>query len=150
MKRTAMFSLGLLTGFLVFAILLFIWNTQKMTKVHTLKQPLLVSSNTTGKVLHLLPSGTTLYFDKSFPEGFTRYKIYVNVDRMPLLLHELTDPSEIDPLEARAFDGPTLAQALRDYPLTREELAAILQSPQLTKQDVQEVLNEYLRKNETL
>jgi hypothetical protein len=46
----------------------------------------------------MLPIGTTLYFDKSFPEGFTRYKVYVNIDRMPLALRELSDPSEIDPL----------------------------------------------------
>ena len=147
MKRVTIFILGLLSGIAVFAILMFIWNAQKMTKVHTLKQPLIVSSNSAGKVLHLLPAGATLYFDKSFPEGFTRYKIYVNVDRMPLPLRELTDPTEIDPLEARAFDKFALAQALNNYPLTREELGAILQSPQLTKQDVQEVLKEYLEKS---
>ena len=75
-----------------------------MTKVHVTKQPMLVSSNTASTVMHLLPAGTTLYFDKSYPEGFTRYKVYVNVDRMPLALRELADPNEIDPLEARAFD----------------------------------------------
>jgi hypothetical protein len=142
------FLLGFVCGLAAFSISLYIWNNHKMTKVHTLKQPLILSSNTPGKVLHILPVGATLYLDKSFPEGFTRYKIYINIDRMPLALRELADPSEIDPLEARAFDKPTLSQALRDYPLTREELAAILQSPQLTKQDVQEVLKEYLEKNQ--
>lgn len=82
----------------------YIWNAEKMTKVHTLTQPLLVSSDSAGKALHMLPVGTTLYLDKSFPEGFTRYKVYVNVDRMPLALRDLPDPNEINPLEARAFD----------------------------------------------
>jgi hypothetical protein len=147
MNRIINFLLGIVCGLAVCSISLYIWSTHKMTKVHTLKQPLILSSNAPGKVLHLLPVGATLYLDKSFPEGFTRYKIYVNVDRMPLALRELVDPSEIDPLEARAFDKQALAQALREYPLTRDELAAILQSPQLTKQDVQEVLAEYLEKN---
>ena len=111
MNRTVNFFLGIVCGVIALSISLYIWNTHKMTKVHTLKQPLILSSNTPGKVLHLLPVGTTLYLDRSFPEGFTRYKIYVNVDRMPLALRELVDPSEIDPLEARAFDKPTLAQA---------------------------------------
>jgi hypothetical protein len=92
----------------------------------------------------MLPVGTTLYFDKSFPEGFTRYKVYVNVDRMPLALRDLPDPSEINPLEARAFDRQALSQALRDYPLSRQELEAVLQSPHLTKEEIREVFNRYL------
>lgn len=147
MKRATVFALGLVAGLAAAAVLLFTWNSQKMIKVHTLKQPLILSSDTAGKALHLLPAGATLYFDKSFPEGSTRYKIYVNVDRMPLSLRELTDPNEIDPLDARAFDKLALAQALKSYPLTQKELASILQSPQLSIQDVQEVLTEYLEKN---
>lgn len=42
-------------------------------------------------------------------------------DRMPLGLHELTEPTEIDPLEARAFDKSSLALALRGYPLSRAD-----------------------------
>lgn len=54
----------------------------------------------------MLPVGTTLYFDRSFPEGFTRYKVYVNIDRMPLTLRKLPDSNEIEPIEARAFYKP--------------------------------------------
>jgi hypothetical protein len=148
MKRTGIFALGLLSGVAISILLTLIWNAEKMTKVHVLQQPMLVSSNAAGKVMHVLPIGTTLYLDKSYPEGFTRYKVYVNVDRMPLSLRELPDPNEIDPLEARPFDKPALVQALREYPLTRQELAAILQSPHLTKQEIQEVFGEYLREKE--
>jgi hypothetical protein len=148
MTRVTTFLFGLASGVAIFALSLYVWNSNKMTKVHTLKQPLLVSSNAAGKALHILPVGSTLYLDRSVPEGFTRYKIYVNVDRMPLTLRELADPNEIDPLEARGFDKPALMQALRDYPLSRQELAAILQSPQLTKQEIQEVFNQYLQESE--
>lgn len=148
MKRTRTFSLGFISGIAAFAVSIYMWNSHKMTKVHTLKQPLILSSNVTGKVLHLLPTGSTLYFDKSFPEGFTRYKIYVNIDRTPLTLRELADPNEIDPLDARPFDKAALAEALRAYPLTKEELATILQSPQLTKEEIKEVFTKYLTEND--
>ena len=148
MKSAFTFSVGLLSGLVVASAAIFMWNSEKMTKVHTLKQPLLVSSNQPGKTLHMLPAGTTLYFDKSFPEGFTRYKVYVNIDRMPLALRDLNDSTEIDPIEARALDKEDLRRALRDYPLTRQELASILQSPHLTKDEVKEVLNQYLKNGE--
>lgn len=77
----------------------------KSIKVHTLKAPLVLVSDQPANTVHLLPIGTTLYYEKSFPEGFTRYKIYVNVDRMPLDLRYLSDPTEINPLEARALAG---------------------------------------------
>ena len=148
MTQTAIFGLGLLSGVVASILSTFLWNSEKTAKVHVLQQPMLVSSNGAGKVLHVLPIGTTLYLDKSYPEGFTRYKVYVNVDRMPLGLRELPDANEIDPLEARPFDKPALVQALREYPLTRQELAAILQSPHLTKPEIQEVFDEYLREKE--
>ena len=147
MKWTAIFALGIASGIALSVVSIFVWKTEKMTKVHVLKQPMLVSSNTAGKVLHLLPVGTTLYFDKSYPEGFTRYKVYINVDRMPLPLRDLADPNEIDPLEARAFDKSDMVQALRDYPLTRQQLGELLHSRRLTKQEIREVLEEYLDEN---
>jgi hypothetical protein len=112
---------------------------QNCEGVHILEEPMLLSANTAGNGLHFLPAGTTLYFDKSYPEGFARYKVYVNVDRIPLTLRELADAHEIDPLEARAFDKPALIQLLRDYPITRQELAEILHSPQLSEQEMREV-----------
>lgn len=147
MNRIPVFTLGLLSGVAISVAAILVWNSTKTTRVHTLGQPMLVSSNTAGKVLHMLPVGTTLYFDKSYPEGFTRYKVYINVDRMPLSLRELADPNEIDPLDARAFDKPAVAEALRDHPVSRGELASILQSPLLTKQKIREVFREYLEEN---
>ncbi|MFC5476639.1 hypothetical protein [Massilia suwonensis] len=135
---------GFLSALVIVAASMLIWKGQRLVKVHTLTQPLIISSDRSDKVLHTLPPGTTLYFEESFPEGFTRYKVYVNVDRMPLTLRDLTDPTEIDPLEARAFDKEALNRALREYPLTRKELAAVLQSPHLTKEEIKEVFLQYL------
>lgn len=118
-----------------------------MTKVHTLKAPLVLVSDEPTKNLHLLPAGTTLYFDQSYPEGFTRYKVYINIDRMPLPLRDLSDPTEINPIEARALSKSDLAKALRDYPLTRQDLEAILQSKHLTTEEIKEVFNSFLASN---
>jgi hypothetical protein len=142
-SRGGFFS-GTIFGVVLGALLVTLWSRTEMTKVHTLKAPLMLVSNEPTKNLHLLPVGTTLYFDQSFPEGFTRYKIYINVDRMPLTLRDLADPTEVDPIEARALGKPELAKALRDYPLTRQDLEAILQSKHLTTEEIKEVFNTFL------
>jgi hypothetical protein len=112
MKTAGIFLSGFLSALAVVAGAMRIWDGKRIAKVHTLTQPLIISSEQASKGLHMLPAGTTLYFDKSFPEGFTRYKVYINVDRMPLTLRDLPDASEIDPLEARAVDGQAPGHAL--------------------------------------
>ncbi|MFL6674546.1 MAG: hypothetical protein ACJ8LG_14790 [Massilia sp.] len=144
-KNVFFFFAGTVFGFLVVALLFTLWKHAKMTKVTTLEAPMVLVSNEPTKNLHLLPAGTTLYFDQSYPEGFTRYKVYINIDRMPLPLRDLADATEIDPIEARALSKSELAKALRDYPLTRGDLEGILQSTHMTTQEIEEVFNEFLR-----
>lgn len=95
--------------------------------------PLLIAGNNATKYHHLLPAGTTLYFDQSSPEGLSRYKVYINIDRMPLALRDLADPTEVDPIEARPLEKTELAKALRDYPLSREEIKEIFENSLETK-----------------
>ncbi|MGZ8293761.1 MAG: hypothetical protein ACXWVG_12010 [Telluria sp.] len=135
---------GAILGFFLNTLMSIIWNRANPPKVHILQAPLLIASNSATTNLHLLPAGTSLYFDESYPEGFTRYKAYINIDRMPLSLSKLVDSSEIDPIEARALDKSELAMALRDCPLTRQELEAILHSKQLSIEEIQEVFNTVL------
>ncbi|MGX4643417.1 hypothetical protein [Massilia sp. SYSU DXS3249] len=101
MKTLAVFLAGLVSGALLFATFADTRTGNKKTKVHILKAPLVLVGDRPTTKLHLLPAGTILYVDQSFPEGFTRYRIYVNVDRMPLELKDLEDPAEVAPLEAR-------------------------------------------------
>ena len=145
MKRITIFAIGLVCGIAVSVGLISIWSFKRTEKIHVLMEPMIISSNVDGNVSHLLPAGTTLHFDKSYAEGFTRYRVYVNVDRMPLSLRDLNDPNEINPLEARAFDKSALAQALRDCLLTRQEIAATLQFQKLTKQDIREIFADHLQ-----
>lgn len=92
----------------------------------------------------LLPVGTTLYYDTSFPEGFSRYKIYVNINRMSLELETLRDPTMIDPVDAIAFSQGALLKLLRNHPLTRKDLDTILSTDYLTKDEIKEVLSEFV------
>jgi hypothetical protein len=132
-------------GIMLCTATLFFWNDHKMTKVHKLESPLLLSSEEKTQTFHLLPKGTNLYFDQSYPEGFTRYKVYINIDRMPLKLTELKDPTTILPIEASALAKEDLKKLLRDYPITKSDLQAILKSGQLSKDEIKEILSDYLR-----
>jgi hypothetical protein len=132
-------------GAAILLCLTFLPSTPKTTKVHKLESPLLLSSNTTSTNMHMLPKGTVLYFDQSYPEGFTRYKVYVNIDRMPLKLSELADPTLIDPLEAKALDQADLKKLPKNYPLTKQDLSAILKSSLMSKEEIKDVLTEFVR-----
>ena len=114
-----------------------------MTKIHELQFPLLVSSERQSTAVHMLPAGTTLYFDQAYPEGFTRYKIYVNVDRMPLPLTELKDPTMIIPIEGAAPTSDDLKKLLTDYPVTKNDLEAILKSGKISREEIKALLTEY-------
>lgn len=118
---------------------------KKMTKIHKLEYPLLISSDNSMENVHLLPKGTVLYFDKAFPEGFTRYKVYINIDRMPLKLDELQDPTEIAPIDAAAPNKEDLAKLIRNYPLTKSDLESILNSKRISKEEIKEVFEKYVR-----
>ena len=117
-----------------------VWKSN-MTKIHRLTTPLQLSTEQASN--GMLPVGTTLYYDTSFPEGFSRYKIYVNIDRMPLELETLRDPTIIDPVDATAFSKGALLKLLRNHPLSKDDLRAIINSGYLSKDEIKEVLSEF-------
>lgn len=141
--RFVTFLAGLIIATLLSLILFFYWTKHKMTKIHQLEFPLLVSSERESKITHMLPAGTTLYFDQAYPEGFTRYKVYINVDRMPLGLKDLADPTTIIPIDGAAPSGADLRKLLNSYPLTKNDLEAILKSGKVTREEIKALLTEY-------
>ena len=109
-------AMGAVISAVLCATVFSIYGANKMSKVHTLKFPFLLSGPEQSQNMHLLPKGTTLYFDRAFPEGFSRYKVYINIDRTPLELQELSDPTLIIPIEASAPSKDDLRKLLREYP----------------------------------
>lgn len=146
-KNVITFIMGMIFCLIVCLIIYFYWSTHKMTDIHTLEYPMLLSGDSSTKSYHILPKGTTLYYDKSFDEGFTRYKVYINIDRMPLKLEALQDPTTIRPIWAYAPDKNDMKSLLREYPLTKSDLQSILQSGQLSKEDVKEILSDFINSN---
>ncbi|CDG83200.1 putative transmembrane protein [Janthinobacterium agaricidamnosum NBRC 102515 = DSM 9628] len=146
-KNFMAFLLGALASTSLCLSLYFILDCKKITKIHQLKFPLLLTSDADQNGISLLPKGTVLYFDKAFPEGFTRYKVYINIDRMPLNLKDLDDPTLISPLEASPLDKPSLQKLLQSYPLSKDDLTSILKSNKISKDEIKEIFENYLSKD---
>ncbi|MES2088687.1 MAG: hypothetical protein V4532_01695 [Pseudomonadota bacterium] len=118
---------------------------KKPPLVHKLKSPLMLAGSATNDHQYLLPAGTSLYFDQAFPEGFVRYKVYVNVEGVSLDVAPPTDKFWLDPLIAFPVRKEQLGKLLKDYPLTKDELRVILTGGALSKEDIKDLLDEYSR-----
>lgn len=113
--------------------------------VHKLKSPMMLAGGEANDHQYLLPAGTSLYFDQAFPEGFVRYKVYVNVEGVSLDVAQPKDKFWLDPLIAFPVKKEQLGKLLKDYPLTKDELRGILASGALSKDDIKSLLDEYSR-----
>jgi hypothetical protein len=120
-----------------------ITSESKMPLVHELKQPLLLSGAGSPNTNYILPQGTSLYYDQAFPEGFVRYKVYINVEGVKLESREATEKFWLNPLSASPVDAAALRLLLREHPLTKQDLAAILKTSAISKDDIRELLTEY-------
>lgn len=133
-----------LCGALGYAMGVFM-HAPKQPLVHKLKAPLMLAGGATNDHQYLLPAGTSLYFDQAFPEGFVRYKVYVNVEGVSLDVAPPTEKFWLDPLTAFPVGKEQLGKLLKDYPLTKDELRTILASGALSKEDIKAVLEEFSR-----
>ena len=136
-----MIALGGLVGFKMRSVM----ENEKIPLVHKLKAPLMLAGGDANDHQYLLPAGTSLYFDQAFPEGFVRYKVYVNVEGVSLDAVQPTDKFWLDPLLAFPVRKEQLGQLLKNYPLTKDELSKILASGALSKDDIKSLLEEYSR-----
>jgi hypothetical protein len=118
---------------------------KKMVKVHELQFPLMLQASEATGTNYLLPKGTWLYYDQAFPEGFVRYRVYVNVEGVKLESRQLDDPTLISPLTAFPVGKSELVKLLREHPLSKADLASILQSGQLTKEEIRSTLEDFSR-----
>ena len=138
-KNIALLLAGLTLGYLASIFL----EKDDMPLVHKLAQPLLVFGGAPDSAAALLPTGTSLYFDEAFPEGFVRYKVYINVEGINLKSEEATEKFWLSPLTAIPIDKDQLKMLLSSYPITKDDLANILKSGQISKEEIRELLEEY-------
>lgn len=84
-----------------------------------------------------------MYYDQAFPEGFVRYKLYVNVEGVSLDVAHPTDKFWLDPLVAFPVGKEQLKQLAENYPLTKDELREILASGAVSKEEIRQLLEEF-------
>ena len=116
---------------------------EEVPRVHKLQYPLLLSGGSSDSPAAILPRGTSLYVDRAFPEGFVRYKVYINVEGTKLDTREATEKFWLDPLTATPLDKESLHSLLARFPLGKEDFSAALASGQLTKEEIRNLLRAY-------
>ncbi len=116
----------------------------KKPLVHKLKEPLVLAGGEGGAVrTYLLPAGTSLYYDQAFPEGFVRYKVYVNVEGVDWEPKPTEEKFWIDPPSAIPVGRDQMANLIRNHPLTKGELRSILGGGSLSKDEIKALLREF-------
>jgi hypothetical protein len=110
------------------------------TRIHVLRHPLRIASAARDE-WYLLPAGTTLYYDDSMPEGFDRYRIYLNVEGGDLDLSQVSDRYYIAPLSAYPIEGEDILRLIRSYPVNKEDLIGLLKAKPLTAEDAREIID---------
>ena len=114
--------------------------SMKSKAAFTIEEPLLIEGEQ-QKTYSLLPAGSGLYLDTSWPEGHQTFHVYFhfkgNLKALP------ADPKSISPLWLRTVDREELPKLLNDYPLSREELTALLRARSVTKAELTQMLREW-------
>jgi hypothetical protein len=109
-------------------------------KAFAIEEPLLIESENQNSY-SILPAGAVLYLDKSWPEGHDTYHVYFHFKgdfkAAPV------DSNVIAPLWLRTVDSAELGKIVKDYPLSRDELTALLKAKRVTKQDLAQILNDW-------
>lgn len=137
--------LGILVAGISVISTAFFLEGRHVVKALTLEFPLLLEGSSAPGQTYLLPKGTTLYYEQAFPEGFVRYRMYVNVEGVKLEPHQLADPTAISPVTAYPVGQTELRKILSEYPLSKDDLRTILKSSVMTKDEIRSLLDEYSR-----
>lgn len=135
-------------GFILLAYLLLSTGVLSMTSktAFTIEEPLLIEGEQ-QKTYSLLPAGSVLYLDKSWPEGHQTFHVYFhfkgNFKAAP------ADPKSISPLWLRTVDREELPKLLNEYPLSKQELTALLRARSVTKAELTQILREWPEEQST-
>lgn len=94
-----------------------------------------------SKVTTLLPSGTVLYHEKSWPEGHTTYKAYFHFKGA--LASEPFDPKVLSPSWLYTLDKEDVMKLMQEYPLTLGELRKLLKARKVTREEYIQILRDW-------
>lgn len=105
-----------------------------------IEEPLLIEGDQ-QKNYSLLPAGSVLYLDKSWPEGHETFHVYFHFKGS--FKATPADPKTISPLWLRTVEREELPKLLNEYPLSKEDLMALLQARNVTKAELTQILREW-------
>lgn len=123
-----------------------VYGAPLMTKTVYLKlnEPLLLQSEGDMKNFHMLPEGAALYKDRSFPEGHTRYIVYLNIKGdFAAEKVESDKPNLIDPIWAYPVQREDLTALIAETPVSKEDLVRILKARKMTREDLAQIVREW-------
>lgn len=106
---------------------------------YTTKEPLLIAGE--QNYYSVLPAGTVIYYDRAWPEGHQTYHVYFHFKGD--LKAAPADASMISPLWLRTVDPEELPKLLHDYPVSKDELVAILKARKITKAELVQIVREW-------
>ncbi len=118
--------------------------TMSKTTYLKLKEPLLLESEGKSQDFHVLPAGTALYKDRDFPEGFTRYIIYLNI-KSDFAAEEIVSdkPNLIDPIWGHAVRRDDLPFLMATTPVTKADLERILKARKMTREELAQIVRDW-------
>lgn len=143
MKNSSVLSLILVA--IISAILGFLISEKGVIKInekkaYRLEEPLLIEGEKQNSY-SLLPTGTVLYYDKSWAEGHSTYHVYFHFKGTFNSVR--VDGNGIDPIWLRTIDSHELSKLMTEYPISKEELTNILKAKRATKQDLVQILRDW-------
>ncbi|NKF29548.1 MULTISPECIES: hypothetical protein [unclassified Pseudomonas] len=145
-RRVGLWLVAALLVNAVFLAFLIFGNSAKGRDLEMVKtkEPLLIEGQDGDDNYYVLPMGTTLYHDKSFPEGHDRYVVYLN--HKGAIAHEEVPMkpeyggSFIDPLWLANIDADTLKDIFKRFPLSKKDISAALKANEITKDDLADII----------
>lgn len=109
-----------------------------------LQEPILVNAEGELKNFHMLPAGTALYKDYSFPEGHTRYIVYLNIKgSFAAEKVESDKPNLIDPIWGYPVQRDDLAELMAGTPISKDDLVRILKARKMTREELAQIVREW-------
>jgi hypothetical protein len=114
------------------------------TKYITTAEPLLLNVKGATENFHVLPTGTPMYKDRSLPDGYTRYIVYVNFKGAFARENTAAENTElINPLSAYAMDKDDVSKLMADAPVAKDDLVRMLKAHAVTRAELAEIVGDW-------
>jgi len=105
-----------------------------------LKEPLLIEGEQQN-YHSLLPAGTVLYMDKSWPEGHETFHVYFHFKGN--FEADAADAGVVSPLWLRTVERDDLGKLLSESPVSKDDLVRILKARKMTREDLADIVREW-------